>query len=151
MNDLDVLLKRFEPISLQEMDNVRLMNRTDTKFMVSRTQLEDMLQHLGSNYRILEVGSIRVNRYQTLYFDTVDFRCYHQHHNGKRNRFKIRKREYVESQLSFLEYKEKTNKGRTIKSRIKLGSIAESMDEKDNAFIDAVSYTHPTLPTKREG
>jgi len=142
MTDLNSLLKRFEPISLQEMDSVRLMNRTDTKFMVSRAQLEDMLRHLGSNYRILEVGDVRLSRYQTLYFDTVDFRCYRQHHNGKRNRFKIRKREYMESRLSFLEYKEKTNKGRTIKSRIKLGSIAESIDEKENAFIDERSREH---------
>jgi hypothetical protein len=142
MNELNAILKRFEPISLQEMDSVRLMNRTDTKFMVSRAQLEDMLLHLGANYRILEVGAARVNRYQTLYFDTVDFRCYREHHNGKRNRFKIRKREYVESRLSFLEYKEKTNKGRTIKSRIKLGSIAELIDEKENAFIDERTHEH---------
>jgi hypothetical protein len=142
MTDLNSLLKRFEPISLQEMDSVRLMNRTDTKFMVSRAQLEDMLRHLGSNYRILEVGDVRLSRYQTLYFDTVDFRCYRQHHNGKRNRFKIRKREYMESRLSFLEYKEKTNKGRTIKSRIKLGGIAESIDERENAFIDERSHEH---------
>ena len=142
MTDRNALLKRFEPISLQEMDSVRLMNRTDTKFMVSRAQLEDMLLHLGSNYRILEVGDVRVNRYQTLYFDTIDFRCYRQHHNGKRNRFKIRKREYVESQLSFLEYKEKTNKGRTIKSRIKLGAIEEGINEKENAFIDERTHEH---------
>lgn len=142
MTDLNALLKRFEPISLQEMDSVRLMNRTDTKFMVSRAQLEDMLRRLGSNYRILEVEGVRLSRYQTLYYDTTDFRCYRQHHNGKRNRFKIRKREYVESQLSFLEYKEKTNKGRTIKSRIKLGSIAESIDEKENAFIDERTREH---------
>ena len=136
MTDLTTILNRFEPISLQEMDGVLLMNRTDTKFMVSRAQLDDMLLHLGANYRILEVGTARINRYQTLYFDTVDFRCYREHHNGKRNRFKIRKREYVESQLSFLEYKGKTNNGRTIKSRIKLGSIVESIDEKENAIID---------------
>jgi hypothetical protein len=142
MSQLENILQRFEPISLQEMDSVRLMNRTDTKFMVSRAQLEDMLLHLGANYRILEVGAARVNRYQTLYFDTVDFRCYREHHNGKRNRFKIRKREYVESRLSFLEYKEKTNKGRTIKSRIRLGSIAELIDEKENAFIDECTHEH---------
>jgi hypothetical protein len=142
MTDLTTILNRFEPISLQEMDGVLLMNRTDTKFMVSRAQLDDMLLHLGANYRILEVGTARINRYQTLYFDTVDFRCYREHHNGKRNRFKIRKREYVESQLSFLEYKGKTNNGRTIKSRIKLGSIVESIDEKENAFIDERTHEH---------
>jgi len=148
MTELNAILKRFESISLQEMDGVRLMNRTDTKFMVSRTQLAGMLQNLGSNYRILEVQGVRLNRYQTLYFDTADFRCYRQHHNGKRNRFKIRKREYVESHLSFLEYKEKTNKGRTIKSRIKLGSILESIDAKENAFIHERTREHQEYEPK---
>jgi hypothetical protein len=142
MTDLNALLKRFEPISLQEMDSVRLMNRTDTKFMISRDQLEQLLANLGSNYRVLEVEGVRLNRYKTLYFDTPDFQCYRQHHSGKRNRFKIRKREYVESHLSFLEYKEKTNKGRTVKSRIKLGEIVPSLNERENAFIDERTHAH---------
>lgn len=118
------------------MDSVRLMNRTDTKFMIGRTELEELLSGLGSNYRVLEVEGTRLNRYQTLYFDTPDFRCYTQHHNGKRNRFKIRKREYVENHISYLEFKEKTNKGRTIKSRIKLPQIQEGLDAKESEFID---------------
>jgi hypothetical protein len=77
-----------------------------------------------------------------LYYDTPDFLCYRQHHSGKRNRFKVRKREYVESHLSFLEYKEKTNKGRTIKSRIKLGEIDDSLNERENAFIDERTHHH---------
>jgi hypothetical protein len=125
MNRLPQLLQRFNSISLQEMDGVRLMNRTDTKFMISREQLEQLLSGLNTNYRVLEVEGILINRYKTLYFDTPDFLCYRQHHSGKRNRFKVRKREYVESHISYLEYKEKTNKGRTIKSRIKLGEIAD--------------------------
>jgi hypothetical protein len=136
MTDLNSILTRFEPISLQEMDGVRLMNRTDTKFMIGREQLEQLLLSLDANYRVLEVEGVRINRYKTLYFDTLDFLCYRQHHNGKRNRFKIRKREYVESHISYLEYKEKTNKGRTIKSRIKLGEIGDTLNDRENAFID---------------
>lgn len=142
MTDLSTVLQRFQPITLQEMDSVRLMNRTDTKFMIGAEQLELLLRILGSNYRVLEVEGLRVNRYKTLYYDTPDFLCYLQHHSGKRNRFKIRKREYVESHLSFLEYKEKTNKGRTIKSRIKLGEIADSLNERENAFIDERTHRH---------
>lgn len=142
MNRLQQLLQRFDPISLQEMDGVRLMNRTDTKFMIGLTQLERLLATLGGNYRVLEVEGARVNRYKTLYFDTADFMCYRQHHSGKRNRFKVRKREYVESHLSFLEYKEKTNKGRTIKSRIKLTGIADSLNAQENAFVDERTHSH---------
>lgn len=148
MSNLQTVLQRFEPISLAEMDSVRLMNRTDTKFMIGREQLEQLLATLGNNYRILEVEGVRINRYKTLYFDTPDFMCYRLHHSGKRNRFKVRKREYVESHLSFLEYKEKTNKGRTIKSRIKLGEIGDSLNERENAFIDDRTHCHLTYEPK---
>lgn len=142
MTDLHTTLNHLKPISLEEMDVVRLMNRTDTKFMVGVRELDALLKGLGDNYRVLEVSGVRANRYQTLYFDTPDFRCYRQHHSGKRNRFKIRKREYVESHMSFLEYKEKTNTGRTVKSRIQLAGIAEEMNESESAFIDARTHEH---------
>lgn len=148
MTDLYPLLQRFSAISLEEMDSVRLMNRTDTKFMVSRAQLELILKTLGANYRILEVAGIRWNRYRTLYYDTPEFFCYHQHHCGKRNRFKVRKREYVESKLSFLEYKEKTNKGRTIKSRVKLDAIQDAMNEKESSFVDERIHMHKEYEPK---
>jgi hypothetical protein len=148
MTDLSSILMRFEPISLQEMDGVRLMNRTDTKFMIGIKQLEQLLLSLDANYRVLEVEGARINRYKTLYFDTPDFLCYRQHHSGKRNRFKVRKREYVESHISYLEYKEKTNKGRTIKSRIKLGEIDDTLNDRENAFIDERTHRHFTYEPK---
>jgi hypothetical protein len=43
---------------------------------------------------------------------------YTDHHNGKLIRFKVREREYVESNQKFLEVKSKTGKGRIRKSRI---------------------------------
>ena len=142
MTDLSSALQRFHPITLEETDSVRLMNRMDTKFMIGVEQLDHLLKNLGTNYRVLEVEGMRINRYKTLYYDTCDFLCYRQHHSGKRNRFKIRKREYVESHVSFLEYKEKTNKGRTIKSRIKLGEVLDSLNERENAFIDERTHRH---------
>lgn len=38
---------------------------------------------------------------------------YHDHHNGKLNRFKIRQREYMDTKTSFLEVKFKNNQRRT--------------------------------------
>ncbi len=142
MSQLENILQRFQPISIQEMDSVRLMNRTDTKFLVSRLELDELLHGLSDRYRVLEVEGVRLNRYRTLYFDTTDFLCYRQHHSGKRNRFKVRKREYVESHLSFLEYKEKTNKGRTIKSRVKLTDIEPELNQGESEFIDKRTNHH---------
>ncbi len=118
------------------MDGVQLMNRTDTKFMFNRDTLLEILPALETQYRVLEVEGVRVNRYQTLYYDTPGFTHYLQHQNGKKHRYKIRKREYVESNLAFLEVKEKSNKGRTAKSRVKLPVLTAILDEKNLSFIE---------------
>lgn len=136
MQQLIEILNAFQPISLAEMDGVQLMNRTDTKFMFNNATLLEILPALVNQYRVLEVEHVRLNRYQTLYYDTPEFLHYLQHQNGKKHRYKIRKREYVESNLAFLEVKEKSNKGRTAKSRIKLPELAEMLDEKGLAFIE---------------
>ncbi|MCD6018165.1 MAG: hypothetical protein K0S53_1286 [Bacteroidetes bacterium] len=112
-------LSVFDPITLQEMDGVKLMDRTDTKFLFNIRQLHEILEEAKSFYRILEVEGNRISRYKTLYFDSDNFKLYNEHHAGKLNRYKIRHRTYVESNLGFLEVKFKNNKGRTLKTRIK--------------------------------
>lgn len=109
----------FEPITLTEMDGVKLMDRTDTKFTFNIKELTSVLEEATKSYRVLEVEGKRISRYKTLYFDTENFDLYNEHHSGKLNRYKIRHRTYVESNLGFLEVKFKNNKGRTLKSRIK--------------------------------
>jgi hypothetical protein len=54
-----------------------------------------------------------------LYYDTADLALYKIHHTGKLNRYKVRHRTYLGSDLEFLEVKYKNNKGKTFKSRIK--------------------------------
>ena len=101
------------------MDSVKLMNRTDTKFVFTQAQFEYVMNEIKDYYRVLEVNGSRLSRYKTLYYDTVGLNLYTEHHNGKLNRYKIRHRTYVESDLGFLEVKFKNNKGRTIKKRVR--------------------------------
>jgi hypothetical protein len=108
----------FDPISLKEMDAVALLNRVDTKFVLTNAQLLRALSTLQNDYRILEVQGQRLNHYRTLYFDMPDFDLYNLHVNGRAERYKVRSREYADSHLSFLEVKHKTRKDRTIKDRI---------------------------------
>ena len=61
---------------------------------------------------------MRACRYSTLYYDTDDLEMYTVHQNRKLTRQKIRSRTYVESGITFIEVKNKTNKGRTKKKRI---------------------------------
>src|ERR1051325_3446585 len=109
-------LSEFQPITLQEMDGVQLMDRTDTKFVFPIRELPAILEAVKPFYRSLEVSGTRMSKYETLYYDTHDLELYSRHHCGKMNRYKIRARKYVESNLHFFEVKYKNNKGRTIRS-----------------------------------
>jgi len=137
VRDFNTLLARFEPISLVEMDGVALLNRTDTKYVMRTNQLRQALARLTERYQILEVRANRLNHYQTLYFDTPDFALYMRHHDGGRNRYKVRSREYVDSQLAFLEVKFKTNKDRTIKSRLRTPDVVTHFDAQTVDFVHA--------------
>jgi hypothetical protein len=102
------------------MDAVKLMDRMDSKYMFTMQTLPQILNGCKEHYRVVEINGQRYSSYETLYYDTEDYRLYNQHHSGKLNRYKVRKRTYVESNLSFLEVKFKDNKGRTTKDRVKL-------------------------------
>jgi len=136
VENLDQIITQFEPITLEEMDGVKLMNRTDTKFMMSVSDLCDALSLVTQDYRILEVQGVRASRYETLYYDTKDFYFYKRHHGGKKNRYKIRKRSYMDSNLNFLEVKFKNSKDRTIKDRTRVSMIVEPLEDNSIKFIE---------------
>lgn len=115
---VEKVIEQFEGISLSEMDSVKLMNRTDRKFWFNINHLEDLLRNIKDEYYALEIEGERNLPYLTTYYDTYDDQMYLTHHRGKLNRFKIRRRNYLITQSSFLEIKFKNNKGRTIKQRI---------------------------------
>ncbi|MBI3416088.1 MAG: polyphosphate polymerase domain-containing protein [Verrucomicrobia bacterium] len=128
MHDLNAILKNFDPISLNEMEGVKLMDRLDAKFTFRSEQLPAILQAMVPHYRMLEVEGVRANRYETLYFDTDDFALFATHHSGKFIRYKVRFRRYVDSDLCFFEVKAKNNKGRTIKQRIQREAILRAVE-----------------------
>lgn len=134
---LDSLLAHFEPISLAELEHVKLLNRTDTKYIMRVSQLGRALQMIAGQYRTLSVNGTRLNHYQNLYFDTHDFALYRQHHNGLRVRYKVRIREYVESELIFWEVKRKTNQNHTVKYRLQTRTTAPVVDARADQFVTA--------------
>lgn len=118
MDQAGGILQQFHAISLAEMDAVKLMDRCDTKFLFSIDRLPEILKELSGYYKVLEIEGKRISGYDSQYFDLPDFDLYHQHRRGRLPRFKVRKRVYLETGLSFLEVKNKNNKGRTQKNRI---------------------------------
>ena len=112
------IVKSFEPISLAQMESVKLMNRIDTKYAVSRAVLPAILEAAKADYYVQEIDGKRIATYDTMYYDTESLDMYVRHHDRQLVRQKIRVRQYVDSNLTFLEIKRKNNKGRTSKKRI---------------------------------
>ena len=129
-------LSGFASISLEEMNGVSLLKRVDTKFLTTKSELSKLLPLLYSDYQILEIDGSRLMNYSTLYFDTKDLRCYMEHHNGKAKRHKIRIRRYIESDICFLEVKEKQYSGMTNKVRCSIDDFESDLSPKSKKFIE---------------
>lgn len=118
MTPIDTIIRSFEPISLAQMESVKLMNRIDTKFVVPLAVLPAILQEAEADYYAQQIDGKRIATYDTMYYDTDTLDMYLRHHDRQLVRQKIRIRQYVDSHLTFLEIKRKNNKGRTNKKRI---------------------------------
>jgi hypothetical protein len=135
MEKINDLLNTFKPITLKEMESVALLDRLDTKFIYHIDRLPTFLEKLSNRYNVLEINNIRASNYETMYFDTDNFYLFNQHHNGRRNRYKIRFRSYLDSNINFFEIKLKNNKNRTIKKRIKNESVEIVIKDGNKDFL----------------
>ncbi len=129
------IISNFEAIDLEGLDQVSLMERTDKKFLVSAKDIKEILEDICEDYYILEINNERMLQYSTYYYDTSDDKMYINHHNGKLNRYKVRKRTYVETDTSFLEIKFKSNKGKTVKKRIPSSGSEKSFNDQEKSFL----------------
>jgi len=137
------ILDSFQPISLEKMNKVRLMNRTDRKYLFPVSLLPGLLASISDDYLIMEIDNLRTFPYLTTYYDTPDLMFYHQHMRGTGERFKIRQRTYLSSGISYLEIKRKNKKGRTEKKRIAYPSVYDYFDERARSFILSNTETDP--------
>jgi hypothetical protein len=119
---LKVLLSRFESHGLGDINKASLMHRVDTKYLLPISDLKQLLPSLAPSYSVLEIDNSRLFSYQSTYYDTSELEFYRMHHNGKKNRFKIRLRHYLDSGDQYVEVKHKTNKSITHKDRVLFNS-----------------------------
>lgn len=130
-------LKTFSSIGLDAMQQVKFMSRLDTKYYFHKHVLRELLESIKPYYYILSINNDLILPYQTIYYDTLEDKMFTAHHNGKLNRYKIRRRSYVNSKLSFLEVKFKTNKGRTIKERISTSFNNMQFNAEEAVFLSS--------------
>ena len=136
-------LKRFEPVGLGSVKTIAMADRIDTKFLLTPDQLLASLDCLRDSYRVLDIDSVRLHRYRTLYFDTGGFDLYLRHHNGGRNSYKVRSRQYLDSGCSFLEIKRKINSNRSVKTRTETPALLTELTPDADRFIATHSRIEP--------
>ena len=142
---MDTIINKFSPITLDEMSSVKLMNRVDTKFVTTMPRLVQLLKMAQNDYFIQEIDGKRNCAYTTLYYDTPAFDMYTTHHNGCLGRQKVRVRRYVDSELTFLEIKNKNNHRRTRKKRIAIDDFSIEGEEKRRFLEPLCWYDVDTL------
>lgn len=129
-------LSEMPGITLAEMKEVRLMNRTDTKYLANKSLLLKFLDYAKDDYFVQVIDGNPVAAYDTTYWDTAAHDFYMAHHNGLRPRTKVRIRTYIDSALMFLEVKNKDNHDKTRKKRRPLTSPDEIGTKENEDFLN---------------
>jgi hypothetical protein len=109
----------FEPINLADMNaGSAMLERKDRKYIVVEADLRRAIALLADHFKILEIEGRRVFTYETCYFDDLRHTNYFDHHQGRRQRCKIRMRKYADVQSCYVEVKLKDKRGITVKKRL---------------------------------
>ena len=147
---INELLQHLDPITLEQMSSIRLMNRTDTKFVTSKENLAKLLELAQGKYYAQYNNDSKIANYMTTYWDTEGHRFFLEHHNGRAPRQKVRVRTYMDSGITFLEVKTKNNHGRTKKKRVEVPSQEIDVQGANGEFVEGLVHQgltemHPTV------
>lgn len=134
--DFSKYLDTLPGISLDEMSAIRLMNRTDRKYLATEAQLLKLLEMAQDDYMVQVIDGQRYAEYRTTYFDDSNYTMYVKHHNGFLRRQKVRVREYMTTGDVFFEVKIKNNHGRTKKKRTEVEGVSSACNEETSDFLD---------------
>jgi VTC domain len=131
------------PISLEQLDErAALLRRVDNKYVVDADQLAQLIERLADDHDVLEIDGRRRFGYDTVYYDTDDLRCFRDHNDDVRPRFKARRRCYVDAGDCVFEVKVKRADGETDKRQA--DDLAAALDE---AGIEPSGELEETLRT----
>jgi hypothetical protein len=116
------LTDAFASISLDALNaKAAMLERLDHKYVVRADVLREAVPQLADSFDVLEIDGLRSFLYRTCYFDDPELRAFHDHHQGRRQRMKVRVRHYVDANLCFVEVKLKDKRGITVKKRLRCG------------------------------
>ncbi|MEA5119617.1 MAG: polyphosphate polymerase domain-containing protein [Propionicimonas sp.] len=134
-------LERFGSVGLDELvSEAELLTRVDRKYVLRLDEALGLLDHLDPRTRVLTIDGRRRFHYESVYFDTPDLVSYRQAATGRRRRFKVRTRSYLDSRQAFLEVKARGPREVTVKER-----IGYDMAARDHLTQTGRDYTARTL------
>lgn len=115
--------------------NPHRMRRIDTKFLLPRAQLPQLIELLRHCYSVQDDGGRRVFNYKTTYYDTPDRLFYHMHLRERRNCLKVRHRLYADAGQAFLEVKRRHADRSTSKARALAKATAPLIPSRGVRFL----------------
>jgi hypothetical protein len=139
---------RFLPtVGLEELNSeAALQTRVDRKYVVPARLARQLLDSFQTGVRILEMDGSR-----SFAFDTVNLDSYLLAARGRRRRYKVRTRTYVDSAVSFLEVKTEGAREATVKERIpyQLADRARLTDEGLDYVRETLTASVGAMPPGR--
>ncbi|WEK59772.1 MAG: polyphosphate polymerase domain-containing protein [Candidatus Microbacterium colombiense] len=113
------MISRLEPIGLEELvAEAALLTRVDRKYIMTADEAEAVLADLAEGTRVLTMGGLQSFAYESHYFDSADLLSFRMAALGRRRRFKLRTRSYVDTEDAYLELKTRGARSTTVKDRI---------------------------------
>jgi hypothetical protein len=106
------------PVELDDvMQRAALQERVDTKYLVDADELTAWVGRVYADLDVLQIGRRREFEYESTYFDTEDRALFRAHRQGRRRRYKVRTRSYLDTGTCHLEVKLDRVCGATLKER----------------------------------
>ncbi len=134
-------LRHLPAVGLEELNTAAaLQTRVDRKYVLPLLQAKQLLASLDAGIRVLEMDGLRTFEYDSVYFDTAQLDSYLLAARGRRRRYKIRTRTYLDSAASFLEVKTEGAREATVKERIPYGPA-----DRSRITAEGLAYVNDTL------
>ncbi|MCO4238038.1 polyphosphate polymerase domain-containing protein [Pseudarthrobacter raffinosi] len=134
-------LSGLPAVGLDELNaEAALQTRVDRKYVVPEALAQQLLATFDAEVRVLEMDGSRCFAYDSVYFDTAQLDSYLLAAHGRRRRYKVRTRTYVDSAISFLEVKTEGAREATVKER-----IPYELTDRARLTAEGLDYVHETL------
>lgn len=140
-------LSRFDPIGLDDLNaQADLQVRVDRKYVLPTHRAVAVLDRMDrEEVYTLQIADRREFDYRSLYFDTPTLFSYRSTALKRRRRFKVRTRQYADTEQTFLEVKTRGPRGATVKHRLPHHAGPLALSGGGRTFVSAILRSQAVL------